>query len=93
MQTVLEVLLSAKTGDILNLVKGLATEQQDNLMKYVYRGMASPDIYSSASLLQWHSAVSSLLWESQQTSFVACTNLCTRIRSLTLSDWDRLSEY
>jgi len=51
----MEVLNSTKaTADF---VKSLATEQQDILMKYIYRGMASPDLYNSAVLLNWHERV------------------------------------
>ncbi|CAG8555616.1 6740_t:CDS:2 [Acaulospora morrowiae] len=51
---VIEVLNSIKATDIPSLVKNLSSEQQDVLMKYIYRGMASPELYSSAMLLNWH---------------------------------------
>ncbi|CAB4405132.1 arp2/3 complex subunit [Rhizophagus irregularis] len=51
-QIVMEVLNSTKAT--VEFVKSLATEQQDILMKYIYRGMASPDLYNSAVLLNWH---------------------------------------
>ncbi|CAG8518382.1 220_t:CDS:2, partial [Scutellospora calospora] len=51
---VMEVLNSIKATDIPSLVKNLTLEQQDVLMKYIYRGMASPELYNSAVLLNWH---------------------------------------
>ncbi|CAG8659689.1 1012_t:CDS:2, partial [Acaulospora colombiana] len=51
---VMEVLNSIKAADVPSLVKNLSTEQQDVLMKYIYRGMASPELYNSAVLLNWH---------------------------------------
>ncbi|RIA94807.1 arp2/3 complex subunit [Glomus cerebriforme] len=49
---VMDVLISTKAT--VGLVKSLSTEQQDILMKYIYRGMASPNLYNSAVLLSWH---------------------------------------
>ncbi|CAG8572377.1 3047_t:CDS:2 [Racocetra persica] len=51
---VMEVLNSIKATDIPSLVRNLTLEQQDVLMKYIYRGMASPELYNSAVLLNWH---------------------------------------
>ena len=55
----MEVLNSTKATIIPSLVKSLTAEQQDILMKYIYRGMASPDLYNSAVLLNWHEKVTS----------------------------------
>ena len=55
----MEVLNSTKATIIPSLVKSLTTEQQDTLMKYIYRGMASPGLYNSAVLLNWHEKVTS----------------------------------
>jgi len=52
----MEVLNSTKATT--DFVKSLTIEQQDVLMKYIYRGMASPDLYNSAGLLNWHEKVS-----------------------------------
>ncbi|TPX56371.1 hypothetical protein PhCBS80983_g04580 [Powellomyces hirtus] len=52
--TVMAALAAAKSGDILNIVKSLDSKQVDILMKYIYRGMASPELYNSAVLLAWH---------------------------------------
>ncbi|CAG8571523.1 739_t:CDS:2 [Funneliformis mosseae] len=51
---VMDVLNSIKATDIPSLVKLLSREQQDILMKYIYRGMSSPDLYNSTVLLNWH---------------------------------------
>jgi actin related protein 2/3 complex subunit 5 len=51
----MEVLNSTKAT--IDLAKSLSTEQQDILMKYIYRGMASPDLHNSAVLLNWHEKV------------------------------------
>lgn len=53
----MDVLNSVKATDILSLIKMLSPEQQDILMKYIYRGMASPELYNSAVLLNWHEKV------------------------------------
>ncbi|CAH1758721.1 1859_t:CDS:2 [Entrophospora sp. SA101] len=51
---VMEVLISTKASDVPSLVESLNAEQQDVLMKYIYRGMSSPKSYNSAVLLNWH---------------------------------------
>ncbi|CAG8694833.1 14506_t:CDS:2, partial [Ambispora leptoticha] len=51
---VMEVLNSIKTTDIPSVVKMLSSDQQDTLMKYIYRGMETPKSYPSAILLNWH---------------------------------------
>eukprot|EP00158_Paraphelidium_tribonemae_P003343 Partr_v1_DN26053_c1_g1_i1_m466 putative functions as component of the Arp2 3 complex which is involved in regulation of actin polymerization and together with an activating nucleation-promoting factor (NPF) mediates the formation of branched actin networks (By similarity) len=53
----MEVLSAAKATEIGEMVKKLTAAQVDLLMKYLYRGMASPELYNSASLLQWHEKV------------------------------------
>lgn len=55
----MEALAAVRSSDIPNLVKGLPSRQVDTLMKYIYRGMASPELYNSAILLAWHEKVSS----------------------------------
>lgn len=54
MNTVFELLSSIKTNEILNAIKILNTEQQDVLMKYLYKGLMSPKIYNPTILLNWH---------------------------------------
>ncbi|KAJ3090063.1 hypothetical protein HK102_004773 [Quaeritorhiza haematococci] len=56
-QTVMEALQAVKTVEIPQIVKALDTTRLDMLMKYIYRGMASPELYSSAVLLAWHEKV------------------------------------
>jgi actin related protein 2/3 complex subunit 5 len=51
---VMEVLNSIKASDIPSLVESLDAEQQDVLMKYIYRGMSLPGSYNSGVLLNWH---------------------------------------
>ncbi|KAI9106221.1 actin-related protein 2/3 complex subunit 5 [Phlyctochytrium arcticum] len=52
--TVMEALAAARATDIPTICKSLSTAQMDILMKYIYRGMASPELYNSAVLLTWH---------------------------------------
>ncbi|TPX51450.1 hypothetical protein SeMB42_g00784 [Synchytrium endobioticum] len=53
-QTVMDSLLAAKSSDIPNIVSRLNPQQLDTLMKYIYRGMANPELYNAAVLLSWH---------------------------------------
>ncbi|KAI8592652.1 ARP2/3 complex 16 kDa subunit (p16-Arc)-domain-containing protein, partial [Geranomyces variabilis] len=55
--TVMSALAAARSTDILSIVKSLDSKQTDVLMKYIYRGMASPELYNSAVLLAWHEKV------------------------------------
>jgi actin related protein 2/3 complex, subunit 5 len=41
-----------KEGDVLQLLEALNLDQADTLMKYVYRGLSTPD--NSAFLLKLH---------------------------------------
>ncbi|KAG0232870.1 hypothetical protein BGW41_001694 [Actinomortierella wolfii] len=52
-QTVMDVLNSTKLSDVPQLVKELVPADQDVLMKYLYKGMASPEQYNSGVLLAW----------------------------------------
>ncbi|KAJ3186531.1 hypothetical protein HDU85_007351 [Gaertneriomyces sp. JEL0708] len=52
--TVMEAIAAARSTDIPNILKGLNPQQLDTLIKYIYRGMASPEQYNSAVLLAWH---------------------------------------
>ncbi|KAI8813411.1 actin-related protein 2/3 complex subunit 5 [Cladochytrium replicatum] len=56
-QTVMEALQAAKSAEIPAIVKTLTSDQLDVLMKYIYRGMASPETYNSSILLTWHEKV------------------------------------
>ena len=53
-QTVMEALLSVRSNDMSNIVKSLSSEDLDVLMKYVYKGMAFPEVFNAATLLSWH---------------------------------------
>jgi hypothetical protein len=53
------VLNSTKTTDIPNVLGSLAQNEQDTLMKYIYKGMGMPgwgDV-SGSVLLGWHEKV------------------------------------
>jgi actin related protein 2/3 complex subunit 5 len=54
----MDALSAAKTSDIPNIVKTLNTAQLDVLMKFIYRGMGSPELYNPSILLAWHEKVS-----------------------------------
>ncbi|KAF8346657.1 actin-related protein 2/3 complex subunit 5 [Amanita rubescens] len=56
LQTLLTILNSTKATDISGAIKTLSLDDQDTLMKYLYKGMAMPgwgDI-SGSVLLGWH---------------------------------------
>ena len=57
----MEALLACRANDMTAIVKSLSVDQVDILMKYIYRGMASPDLFNSGILLQWHEKVSFIL--------------------------------
>ncbi|KAJ1558360.1 hypothetical protein HK405_013853 [Cladochytrium tenue] len=54
---VMEALSAAKAADMAQVVKQLSQPELDTLMKFIYRGMASPELYNSAVLLAWHEKV------------------------------------
>jgi actin related protein 2/3 complex subunit 5 len=53
MQNVFSVLSNVKSNDIPVLVKSLVQDEIDVLLKYLYRGMASPNDFNSGVLLAW----------------------------------------
>ncbi|KAF9221815.1 actin-related protein ARPC5 [Gyrodon lividus] len=56
LQTVVSVLNSTKATDIPNVLRSLSQDEQDTLMKYIYKGMGMPgwgDV-SGSVLLGWH---------------------------------------
>ncbi|KAF7320880.1 Actin-related protein 2/3 complex subunit 5 [Mycena chlorophos] len=56
LQTLLTILNTTKAAEIPGVIKGLSQDNQDTLMKYLYKGMAMPgwgDI-SGSVLLGWH---------------------------------------
>ena len=58
LQTLLMILGSIKANEIPNVVKGLSQDLQDNLMKYLYKGMIPGygDV-NTGVLLSWHEKV------------------------------------
>ena len=54
----LDILNSTKSSDIAGLVRNLSIDEQDTLMKYIYKGLGSPELGASAVLLGWHEKVS-----------------------------------
>lgn len=58
----MRVLTAVKSAEVEKAVKTLDKNEQDVLMKYIYRGFAEPTEGSSAVLLTWHEKVSKLLF-------------------------------
>ncbi|KAL2919971.1 arp2/3 complex subunit [Polyrhizophydium stewartii] len=54
LQLVMEALAATRPADIAGVVAELRPGQLDVLLKYVYGGMARPDLFNSALLLSWH---------------------------------------
>jgi actin related protein 2/3 complex subunit 5 len=54
---VYSVLAAAKEGEIDSLIDALDHDQQDLLMKYIYRSLSTGEAPSSAVLFKWHKAV------------------------------------
>lgn len=55
---VLSILNSTKANDIAPAIKALDPSAQDNLMKYLYKGMANVEEGANCSvLLNWHEKV------------------------------------
>ena len=59
---VLRVLTAVKSAEVEKAVKILDKNEQDVLMKYIYRGFAEPTDGSSAVLLTWHEKVSRIYY-------------------------------
>jgi actin related protein 2/3 complex subunit 5 len=55
--SLLDIINSTKSSDIPVIVKSLSLDEQDRLMKYIYKGLASPELGASAVLLGWHEKV------------------------------------
>ena len=54
---VVRVLTAFKANEVEKGVKVLDKNEQDILMKYIYRGFAEPTEKTSAILLTWHEKV------------------------------------
>lgn len=64
LQIVVSVLNSTKATDVPAVLRSLSQDEQDTLMKYIYKGMGMPgwgDV-SGSVLLGWHEKVRSSLW-------------------------------
>jgi len=48
---------AVKTLEIPAVIKQLTNDELDILIKFVYVGMASPEIYNSSILITWHEKV------------------------------------
>ena len=59
---VLDVLTRFRAADVEKAVGSLNCSQVDTLMKYVYRGFASPTENSCGILLVWHEKVGVYCW-------------------------------
>jgi actin related protein 2/3 complex, subunit 5 len=70
LQTLITIVNSTKSTEIPAIVKSLSQNEQDTLMKYLYKGMGLPgwgDI-SESVLLGWHEKVrlpSSIMWQTR----------------------------
>lgn len=64
LQTLLTILNTTKSTEIPAVIKGLGQDEQDTLMKYLYKGMAVPGWgeISGSVLLGWHEKVSCRLF-------------------------------
>lgn len=58
LSTLLVVLNSVKSTEIASHLRSLDIDQKDTLMKWIYKGLARPDLGSSGVLLGWHEKVS-----------------------------------
>ncbi|KAL7411697.1 actin-related protein 2/3 complex subunit 5 [Mrakia frigida] len=56
LSTFILILNSTKSSDVANIVKGLTQQEQDGLMKFVYKGMEKPELLevNPSVLLTWH---------------------------------------
>lgn len=46
-----------RATDIESTISTLSFDQKDLLMKYLYAGLAKPELYNSGVLLTWHEKV------------------------------------
>ncbi|CAA93687.1 hypothetical protein POMI540_1822 [Schizosaccharomyces pombe] len=52
-----DVLSNIRAADIPAFVKECSTEEIDNIVNFIYRGLANPQAYNSSVLLNWHEKV------------------------------------
>lgn len=53
----MQVLSEVNPQSIPEIVKVFSAEDSNTLMKFIYRGLACPELYNSAALLNWHEQV------------------------------------
>jgi len=53
----LRILSQYKSADVDAAVKGLEKDEQDLLLKFIYKGFSEPSDSSCGSLLTWHEKV------------------------------------
>ena len=73
----LDILNSTKPSDIAGLVRNLSIDEQDTLMKYIYKGLGSPELGASAVLLGWHEKVSGCAVRSRRRRGEYWCNCCS----------------
>ncbi|KAJ3385444.1 hypothetical protein HDU84_002244 [Entophlyctis sp. JEL0112] len=57
LQVVMEAVSAPRSADVPAVVRQLGIAQLDELMKFLYRGMAFPETYNSSVLLGWHEKI------------------------------------
>ncbi|KAK0538289.1 arp2/3 complex subunit [Tilletia horrida] len=58
--SLLDVLNSTRATEITPTLKGLDLLERDTLMKFLYKGLAKPEMGASAVLLTWHEKLTEL---------------------------------
>lgn len=54
----IDVLNLFRAGDIAAAIQSLSIDQKDLLMKYLYAGLAKPELYNPGVILTWHEKAS-----------------------------------
>ncbi|PWN87174.1 ARP2/3 complex 16 kDa subunit (p16-Arc) [Acaromyces ingoldii] len=54
LSSLLDILNATRSSDIATIVKQLSLDEQDTLMKYIYKGLSVPELGASPVLLGWH---------------------------------------
>ena len=57
MALLLRVLAQYKSNDVESAVKTLSSEEQDVLLKFIYKGFSEPSDSACGALLSWHEKV------------------------------------
>ena len=61
LSSLLDILNATRSSDIATIVKQLSLDEQDTLMKYIYKGLSVPELGASPVLLGWHEKVRFLI--------------------------------